>query len=50
MDHDRLAEAEAEVRRLREELEAYEKVQVALRKGLVNAIGGVDSAQKRLME
>ena len=44
VDHDRVAEAGTEVRRLWEELEASQKAQVDLRKGLVSAIGGVDSA------
>jgi len=44
VDHDRLAKAEAEVQRLREELEASKKTQVELCESLVNAIGGVDSA------
>lgn len=35
---------------LREELEASQKARVELREGLVNAIGGVDSAQQQLMQ
>jgi hypothetical protein len=50
MDRDHLAEAKAEVGRLREELEASQRVKAELREGLINAIRGVDTTQERLME
>ena len=50
MNCDCLAKVETEVWRLREELADSQKVQVELRKGLINAIGGVDMAHERPME
>lgn len=50
MNYDYLAEVETEVWLLREELVASQKVQAELSKGLINAIGGVDMAQERVME
>lgn len=50
VDRDRLEKAEVEVLHLREELGASEKAQVELCESLVNAIGGIDSAQERLVE
>lgn len=46
---DRLEEAEAEVRRLREELGASEKAHAEHRQSLLNAIGGIKSTQQQLV-